>query len=160
MNVVDLSVLMSPDDHSHGMDNISFNALFTRDVDVIFAFHGYRWLIHSMVHGRANEARFHVRGFNDVGSTTTPFDMVVLNKMSRFHLAIDALKHVPRLRSQVSDAIGMFNRKLYEHHVYIRQHFRDMPEIRNWHWTKDFSEPSVPPPLTKGHPRENLFTDS
>ena len=100
--------------------------------DVVFAFHGYRWLIHSMVHGRANEARFHVRGFNDEGTTTTPFDMVVLNKMSRFHLAIDALKHVPRLRSQASDVIDMFNRKLYEHHAYIRQHFEDMPEIRNW----------------------------
>ena len=160
VNVVDLSVLMSPDDHPHGMDNISFDALFTRDVDVIFAFHGYRWLIHSMVHGRANEARFHVRGFNDEGTTTTPFDMVVLNKMSRFHLAIDALKHVPRLRSQASDAIDMFNRKLYEHHVYIRQHFEDMPEIRNWSWTNDFSEPAASAPLAKGHPRAQLFTDS
>ncbi len=160
VNVVDLSVLMSPVDHPHGMDNISFNALFTRDVDVIFAFHGYRWLIHSMVHGRANEARFHVRGFNDEGTTTTPFDMVVLNRMSRFHLAIDALKHVPRLRSLASDAIDMFNRKLYEHHAYIRQHFQDMPEIRNWSWTKDFSEPAAPAPLAKGHPRAQLFTDS
>jgi xylulose-5-phosphate/fructose-6-phosphate phosphoketolase len=160
VNVVDLNALMSPDDHPHGMDNISFNALFTRDVDVIFAFHGYRWLIHSMVHGRANEVRFHVRGFNDVGTTTTPFDMVVLNKMSRFHLAIDALKHVPRLRSQGSDAIDMFNRKLYEHHVYIRQHFQDMPEIRNWSWTKDFSEPAAPAPLAKGQPRAQMFTDS
>ena len=160
VNVVDLNALMSPDDHPHGMDNISFNSIFTRDVDVVFAFHGYRWLIHSMVHGRANEARFHVRGFNDVGTTTTPFDMVVLNKMSRFHLAIDALKHAPRLRSQASDAIDMFNRKLYEHHVYIREHFQDMPEIRNWSWTKDFSEPSSPPPLAKGQPRGQLFTDS
>jgi xylulose-5-phosphate/fructose-6-phosphate phosphoketolase len=160
VNVVDLSVLMSPDDHPHGMDNISFNALFTKDVDVVFAFHGYRWLIHSMVHGRANEARFHVRGFNDEGTTTTPFDMVVLNKMSRFHLAIDALKHVPRLRSQASDAIDMFNRKLYEHHAYIREHFQDMPEIRNWSWTKDFSEPVTPAPLAKGQPRAQLFTDS
>jgi xylulose-5-phosphate/fructose-6-phosphate phosphoketolase len=160
VNVVDLSVLMSPDDHPHGMDNISFNAMFTPDVDVVFAFHGYRWLIHSMVHGRSNEARFHVRGFNDEGTTTTPFDMVVLNKMSRFHLAIDALKHVPRFRSQASDAIDMFNRKLYEHHVYIRQHFEDMPEIRNWSWTKDFSEPAVPAPLAKGQPRAQLFTDS
>jgi xylulose-5-phosphate/fructose-6-phosphate phosphoketolase len=160
VNVVDLSALMSPDDHPHGIDNISFNSIFTRDVDVVFAFHGYRWLIHSMVHGRANEARFHVRGFNDVGTTTTPFDMVVLNKMSRFHLAIDALKHAPRLRSQASDAIDMFNRKLYEHHVYIREHFQDMPEIRNWSWTKDFSEPSSPPPLAKGQPRGQLFTDS
>jgi xylulose-5-phosphate/fructose-6-phosphate phosphoketolase len=160
VNVVDLSVLMSPDDHPHGMDNISFNAMFTPDVDVVFAFHGYRWLIHSMVHGRSNEARFHVRGFNDEGTTTTPFDMVVLNKMSRFHLAIDALKHVPRFRSQASDAIDMFNRKLYEHHVYIRQHFEDMPEIRNWSWTKDFSEPTAPAPLAKGQPRAQLFTDS
>jgi xylulose-5-phosphate/fructose-6-phosphate phosphoketolase len=160
VNVVDLNALMSPDDHPHGMDNISFNSIFTRDVDVVFAFHGYRWLIHSMVHGRANEARFHVRGFNDVGTTTTPFDMVVLNKMSRFHLAIDALKHAPRLRSQASDAIEMFNRKLYEHNVYIREHFQDLPEIRNWSWTKDFSEPASPPPLAKGQPRGQLFTDS
>ena len=160
VNVVDLSVLMSPDDHPHGMDNISFNAMFTPDVDVVFAFHGYRWLIHSMVHGRSNEARFHVRGFNDEGTTTTPFDMVVLNKMSRFHLAIDALKHVPRFRSQASDAIDMFNRKLYEHHVYIREHFEDMPEIRNWSWTKDFSESAAPAPLAKGQPRAQMFTDS
>jgi xylulose-5-phosphate/fructose-6-phosphate phosphoketolase len=160
VNVVDLMALMSPDDHPHGMDNMSFNALFTSNVDVVFAFHGYRWLIHSMVHGRANEGRFHVRGFNDEGTTTTPFDMVVLNKMSRFHLAIDALKHVPRLRSQASDVIDMFNRKLYEHHVYIRQHFQDMPEIRNWSYTADFSEPSTPAPLAKGQPRAQLFTDS
>ncbi|MGB6199476.1 MAG: phosphoketolase family protein, partial [Candidatus Acidiferrales bacterium] len=160
VNVVDLNALMSPDDHPHGMDNISFNALFTRDIDVVFAFHGYRWLIHSMVHGRANEARFHVRGFNDEGTTTTPFDMVVLNKMSRFHLCIDALKHVPRLRSQASDAIDMFNRKLYEHHEYIRQHFEDLPEIRSWSWTKDFSEPAAPPPLAKGQPRGQLFSDA
>ena len=160
VNVVDLTALMSPDDHPHGMDNISFNAMFTPDVDVVFAFHGYRWLIHSMVHGRANEGRLHVRGFNDMGTTTTPFDMVVLNKMSRFHLAIDALKHVGRLRSEASDAIDKFNRKLYEHHAYIRQHFQDMPEIRNWSWTKDFSEPGTPAPLAKGQPRGQLFTDS
>jgi xylulose-5-phosphate/fructose-6-phosphate phosphoketolase len=160
VNVVDLNSLMSPDDHPHGMDNISFNELFTRDVDVVFAFHGYRWIIHSMVHGRANEARFHVRGFNDMGTTTTPFDMVVLNKMSRFHLAIDALKHVPRLRSQASDAIDMFNRKLYEHHAYIREHFEDLPEIRNWSWTKDFSEGTAPPPLAKDQPRGQTFSDA
>jgi xylulose-5-phosphate/fructose-6-phosphate phosphoketolase len=160
VNVVDLGTLMSPDDYPHGMDNISFNALFTTDVPVIFAFHGYRWIIHSMVHGRANESRFHVRGYNDYGSTTTPFDMTVLNKMSRFHLVIDALKHVPRLRSQASDAIDFFSRRLYDHSAYIRQHFEDMPEIRNWHWTTDFSEPAEPPPLAKGQPRGQLFSDS
>jgi xylulose-5-phosphate/fructose-6-phosphate phosphoketolase len=160
VNVVDLMALMSPDDHPHGIDNISFNTLFTRDVDVIFAFHGYRWLIHSLVHGRANEGRFHVRGFNDQGTTTTPFDMVVINKMSRYHLAIDALKHVSRLGSQASDAIEMFKGKLYEHHAYIRRYFQDLPEIRNWSWTKDFSEPTTPAPLAKGQPRANLFSDA
>jgi len=160
VNLVDLGVLASPDDHPHGMDNISFEALFTPDVPVIFAFHGYRWAIHSIVHGRSNEGRFHVRGFIDKGTTTTPFDMVVLNKISRFHLAMDALKYVPRLRSNVSDVIDMFNQKLYEHQVYIREHFEDMPEIKNWHWTKDFTDPAAPPLLAKGHPGDQLFTDS
>ena len=96
----------------------------------------------------------------DRGTTTTPFDMVVLNEMSRFHLAIDALSHIPRLRSAAADAIGLFERKLYEHHAYIRQHLDDMPEIRNWHWTADFSEPTTPTSLAKGHPLANLFSDS
>ena len=86
--------------------------------------------------------------------------MVVLNEMSRFQLAIEALKHIPRLRIEASDANHMFNRKLFEHHEYIRQHLEDMPEIRNWHWTADFGEPSSPPPLAKGHPRAALFTNS
>jgi xylulose-5-phosphate/fructose-6-phosphate phosphoketolase len=159
VNVVDLSVLLSPDSHPHGMDNMSFEDLFTRDIPVIFAFHGDTWVVHSMVHGRANEARFHGRGFRDEGSTTTPFDMVVLNKMSRYHLAIEALKYVPRLRSQSADVVDIFKRKLYEHGLYIRQNFEDMPEIANWHWTDDFSEPVAAPPLAKGQPRSALFTD-
>jgi xylulose-5-phosphate/fructose-6-phosphate phosphoketolase len=160
VNVVDLTALMMPDDHPHGMDNMSFNTLFTKDVPVIFAFHNNRWLIHTMVHARSNESRFHVRGYMDRGTTTTPFDMVVLNEMSRFHLAIEALKHVPRLRSPASAAIDLFNRKLYEHHDYIREHLEDMPEIRNWSWTADFKDPASPPPLAKGHPHANVFTDS
>ncbi len=160
VNVVDLSVLMMPADHPHGMDNMSFDALFTKEAPVIFAFHNNRWLIHTMVHGRSNEARFHVRGYMDRGTTTTPFDMVVLNEMSRYHLAIDALKYVPRLRSVTADVVDMFARKLYEHHAYIRQHLADMPEIRNWQWTADFSEPSAPAPPAKGHPRAKLFSDS
>ena len=112
-----------------------------------------------MVHGRSNEARFHVRGYMDRGTTTTPFDMVVLNEMSRFHLAIEALKHVGRLRSQTTDVVETFRRKLYEHHGYIREHLMDMPEIRNWRWTADFSEPNAPAPAAKGRPRAALFTD-
>jgi xylulose-5-phosphate/fructose-6-phosphate phosphoketolase len=86
--------------------------------------------------------------------------MVVLNEMSRFHLALDALKHVPRLRSQAADAIEFFGKKLDEHHNYIREHLEDMPEIRNWQWTKDFSDPTCPAPLAKGHPSKAIFTDS
>ncbi|TDV72579.1 phosphoketolase [Pseudomonas sp. LP_7_YM] len=160
VNVVDLSILASPDDRPHGMDHVSFEALFTREVPVMFAFHGSTWVIHSMVHGRANEARFHVRGFSDRGTTTTPFDMVVLNNMSRYQLAIDALSHVPRLRSSSLDAMSYFEDQLRQHHTYIREHFEDMPQIRNWHWTADFTQPQSPPPLAKGQARGQTFTDA
>ena len=160
VNVVDLGVLADPDARPHGMDHASFEALFTRAAPVVFAFHGSTWLIHSMVHGRANEARFHVRGFSDRGTTTTPFDMVVLNGMSRFHLAIEALKHATRLHASADGAIGLFQRKLREHHDYIRAHFEDLPEIRHWRWTDDGSEADAPPPLAKGQPHGQLFTDA
>jgi len=141
VNIVDLAVLMSADEHPHGMDNLSFSELFTETAPVLFAHHGYRWSIHSMIHGRPNEARFHVRGFIDEGSTTTPFDMVVRNKISRFHLALDALKYVPRLRSKSTDVTEMLRRKLFDHNAYIREHFEDMPEIAQWRWTDDFRAP-------------------
>ena len=114
VNVVDLMTLMYPDKHPHGMDEMSFNALFTESAPVIFAFHNNRWLIHTLVHGRSNEGRFHVHGYMDHGTTTTPFDMVVLNEMSRFHLALDALKHIPRLRLQAENAINFFNQELHQ----------------------------------------------
>jgi xylulose-5-phosphate/fructose-6-phosphate phosphoketolase len=160
VNVVDLMTLMYPDKHPHGMDDMSFNALFTESAPVIFAFHNNRWLIHTLVHGRANESRFHVHGYMDQGTTTTPFDMVVLNEMSRYQLALDALKHIPRLRVQAADAINRFGWKLNEHHDYIRQNLEDMPEIRNWQWTADFSDATAPAPLAKGHPQMAMFTDS
>jgi xylulose-5-phosphate/fructose-6-phosphate phosphoketolase len=160
VNVVDLTALMMPDDHPHGMDNMSFDALFTKAAPVIFAFHNNRWLIHSMVHGRSNESRFHVRGYMDVGTTTTPFDMVVINEMSRYHLALEALKHIPRLRAEAAHAVDFFNQELHRHYDYIRENLEDMPEIRDWHWTSDFSMPTAPPPLAKGHPRASMFTDS
>jgi len=100
-----------------------------------------------------------VRGFIDQGTTTTPFDMVVRNKISRFHLAIDALKYIPRLRSQAEGAIDTFQGKLAVHNLYIRENFEDMPEINLWRWTKDFSESSAPLPVAKGQPRSALFTD-
>ena len=94
------------------------------------------------------------------GTTTTPFDMVVLNDMSRYQLAIDALSHVPRLRSHSLDAMSYFESQLRRHHTYIREHFEDMPEIRNWHWTADFSQPDGPAPFAKGHSRGQTFTDA
>jgi xylulose-5-phosphate/fructose-6-phosphate phosphoketolase len=143
---------MYPDKHLHGMDEMFFNALFTESAPVIFAFHNNRWLIHTLVHGRSHERRFRGHDYIDQGTTTTPFDMVVLNEMSRFHLVLDALKHIPRLRVQAANAIEMIGRKLNEHHDYIRQHLEEMPEIRNWQWTVDFSESATPAPLAKGHP--------
>jgi xylulose-5-phosphate/fructose-6-phosphate phosphoketolase len=86
--------------------------------------------------------------------------MVVLNQMSRYQLAIDALSHVPRLRAHSQDAVSYFESQLRKHHTYIREHFEDLPEIRNWHWTSDFSQPDSPPPLAKGHVRGQLFTDA
>lgn len=160
VNVVDLGVLSAPQVRPHGFDQASFEALFTAEAPVMFAFHGSTWVIHSMVHGRANEARFHVRGFSDRGTTTTPFDMVVLNNMSRFQLAIDALAHVPRLREQASQAVSFFEEQLRRHFVWIREHFEDLPEIRNWQWTPDFSESQQPPPLARGHLRAQPFTDA
>ena len=100
-----------------------------------------------------------MHGYIDQG-TTTPFDMVVLNEMSRVHLALDALKHIPWLRVQSANAIEIFGRKLNEHHNYIRQHLEDMPEIRNWQWTADLSESAAPVPFAKGHPGKAMFTDS
>ncbi len=140
VNVVDLGVIMSPDRYPHGMDEAAFEALFTRTAPVIFAYHGSPSAVHSMVHGRANEGRFHVRGFIDQGAVTTPFDMVVLNRISRFHLAIEALKYVPRLRSRTAEVADLFDQKLREHHAYIREHLEDLPEISNWRWTSDFSD--------------------
>ncbi len=158
VNIVDLGVVMHPDSHPHGMDNLSFEDLFTTAAPVIFAFHGYRWVIHSVVHGRSNEARFHVRGYMEEGTTTTPFDMVVQNKMSRFQLVIDALKYVPRLRSQAGPVIDLFERKLFEHHTYVRENLVDLPEIVNWRWTDDFSEANEPPPTARQE--KATFTDA
>jgi xylulose-5-phosphate/fructose-6-phosphate phosphoketolase len=159
VNIIDLAVLMSPTEHPHGMDSFSFEALFTDSAPVIFAHHGYRWAIHSMIHGRPNEARFHVRGFIDQGTTTTPFDMVVRNKISRFHLAMDALKYVPRLSAKAEGVIDTFQRKLTEHNYYIRENFEDLPEIALWRWTSDFSESTTPLPLAKSQPGSALFSD-
>jgi xylulose-5-phosphate/fructose-6-phosphate phosphoketolase len=134
VNVVDLMTLQDHRLHPHGMDESAFAALFTTETPVIFAFHGYPRRIHELVHGRPHEERFHVRGYIEEGTTTTPFDMTVLNKMSRFHLAIEAVRRVARLRAQAGDVITLCTDKLTEHVEHTRRYFEDMPEIRDWRW--------------------------
>ena len=137
VNVVDLFTLISHHDHTHGLDEDNFDKLFGKDKNVIFAFHGYPRVIHELIHHRPNPQRFHVHGYIEEGCTTTPFNMRVLNKISRYHLAIAALNRVERIRSYASVIIDKFNNKLKEHASYIDKHDDDMPEIKNWQWSEN-----------------------
>jgi xylulose-5-phosphate/fructose-6-phosphate phosphoketolase len=134
VNIVDLMALPTPQEHPHGMSEERFGALFTDDTHVIFAFHGYRGAVHQLLHGRTIASRFHVRGYIEEGTTTTPFDMVVLNRMSRFHLAIEALKRSRRAPERMKALITACEDKLAQHFAYTRAHFEDMPEIHDWRW--------------------------
>ena len=134
VNVVDLMTLFSPAEHPHGMTEDKFTELFTEDRDVVFAFHGYPGAVHQLLHGRPKAQRFHVRGFREEGTTTTPFDMVVLNRTSRFHLAIEALKRARRPPEGADLLIDECESILKRHTAYVREHFEDLPEIRGWTW--------------------------
>lgn len=134
VNVVDLMKLSDPDEHPHGLPDKQFEELFTADAHVVFAFHGYPRAIHQAVHGRMNAGRFHVRGFQEQGTTTTPFDMVVLNGVSRYHLAIEAVRRSRRIPQGAEQLIAHCEAMLERHERYIREHFEDMPEISNWKW--------------------------
>jgi xylulose-5-phosphate/fructose-6-phosphate phosphoketolase len=135
VNVVDLMTLYPPFFHPHGVQESVFIEHFTADKPVVFAFHGYQRAIHEIIHGRSNAGRFHVRGFNEEGTTTTPFDMVVLNGMSRYDLAIEAMKRAPRVQAQTPELIAECNDILTRHHSYVRANLEDMPEVRDWVWT-------------------------
>jgi xylulose-5-phosphate/fructose-6-phosphate phosphoketolase len=135
VNVVDLMTLYPPDVHPHGLDKAAFTEIFTEDKPVVFAFHGYQRAVHQLVHGRPNPDRFHVRGFNEQGTTTTPFDMVVANEVSRYHLCMLALQYANRVRNLAPALIQECNDMLTKHHSYIRTNFEDMPEVRDWVWT-------------------------
>lgn len=134
VNVVDLLALQSRDQHPHGLPDEEFDRLFTTDRPVIFAYHGYPYLIHRLTYKRTNHQNIHVRGFIEEGTTTTPFDMTVLNELDRFHLAIEAIERVPGLKQKSAGVIDMLNAKLAEHTRYVREHGEDMPEIRDWKW--------------------------
>jgi xylulose-5-phosphate/fructose-6-phosphate phosphoketolase len=134
VNVVDLLALQSQDQHPHGLSDEMFDRLFTTDRPVIFAYHGYPYLIHRLTYKRTNHQSIHVRGFIEEGTTTTPFDMTVLNELDRFHLAIEAIERVPGLKDKAGSVIAMLEDKLAEHTRYVREHGEDMPEIRDWKW--------------------------
>jgi xylulose-5-phosphate/fructose-6-phosphate phosphoketolase len=134
INVVDLMRLQPETEHSHGMSDKNFDVLFTKDKPVIFAFHGYPWMIHRLTYRRTNHRNLHVRGYKEQGTTTTPFDMAVLNDLDRFHLVMDVIDRVPQLGPGAAYAKQALIRKLIEHKQYIREHGEDLPEVRNWKW--------------------------
>lgn len=136
VNVVDLMALYPPHVHPHGVDTATFLAHFTEDKPVIFAFHGYQRAIHEIIHGRPNPERFHVRGYNEEGTTTTPFDMVVRNGVSRYHLCKLTMRCSPRVRALTSPLFQACDEMLAKHHTYIREYLEDLPEVRDWTWTE------------------------
>jgi xylulose-5-phosphate/fructose-6-phosphate phosphoketolase len=134
VNVVDLMRLQPEREHPHGLSDEAFDALFTQDKPIIFAFHAYPWLIHRLTYRRTNHGNLHVRGYKEEGTITTPFDMTVLNDLDRFHLVMDAIDRLPQLGAQGADLKQAMQAKLIQHKQYIDQHGQDLPEIRNWQW--------------------------
>jgi xylulose-5-phosphate/fructose-6-phosphate phosphoketolase len=134
VNVVDLMTLQSPRQHPHGLMNEDFDALFTTDKPVVFAYHGYPWLIHRLTYDRTNHGNFHVHGYKEEGTTTTPFDMTVRNQLDRYHLAQAVFNRVPRLATRAAELRERVADQLRKHGEYIRAHGQDMPEIRDWKW--------------------------
>ncbi len=134
INVVDLMALQPQSEHPHGLSDVDFDALFTQDKPIVFAYHGYPSLIHQFTYRRTNQKNLHVRGYKEEGTTTTPFDMAVLNEIDRFHLAMDVVDRVPSLGSRAAHAKQFLRDKLLDHKSYIKVHGEDMPEILNWKW--------------------------
>jgi xylulose-5-phosphate/fructose-6-phosphate phosphoketolase len=134
VNVLDLMRLQPPGEHPHGLSDVDFDQLFTADKPVIFAYHGYPWLIHRLTYRRTNHGNLHVRGYKEEGTITTPFDMAVLNDLDRFHLAGDAIDRLPQLGARAAYAKQALAERLTEHRQYIRRYGQDMPSIREWRW--------------------------
>jgi xylulose-5-phosphate/fructose-6-phosphate phosphoketolase len=134
VNVVDLMTLQSPSAHPHGLSDAEFDSIFTEDRPVVFAYHGYPWLIHRLTYKRTNHDNFHVHGYQEEGTTTTPFDMTVLNRLDRFHLAAAAIDGVARLRDSAGHVKQHLRDRLQAHRTWITAHGEDMPEILDWRW--------------------------
>jgi len=136
INTVDLMTLQPQSEHPHGLSDKEFDTLFTTDKPIIFAFHGYPWLIHRLTYRRTNHKNLHVRGYKEEGTTTTPFDMVVLNDLDRFHLVMDVIERVPKLKAVGAHVLQKMLDRLVGHKQYIIEHGDDMPEIREWKWSR------------------------
>ena len=137
VNVVDLMTLQPETEHPHGLSDRDFDAIFTRDKPIIFAYHGYPWLIHRLTYRRTNHDNMHVRGYKEEGTTTTPFDMAVLNDIDRFHLVSDVIDRVPKLGPVAAYGKQLIRDKLIEHKQYIYEHGEDLPEVRQWAWRSE-----------------------
>jgi xylulose-5-phosphate/fructose-6-phosphate phosphoketolase len=140
VNVVDLMRLQPDSEHPHGLRDPDFDSLFTLDKPIIFAFHGYPWLIHRLAYRRSNHVNLHVRGYKEEGTITTPFDMTVLNDMDRFHLVQDVINRLPQLAGRGDYLKEEMQNRLIEHRQYITRYGEDMPLVRDWRWRVD------PPP--------------
>ena len=151
VNIVDLMKLQPPGEHPHGMTDAEFDVLFTKDRPVIFAFHGYPWLIHRLTYRRTNHENLHVRGYKEEGTTTTPFDMVVLNDLDRFHLVMDVIDRLPQLGSRAAYLKQELTERLIDHKQYIRRYGEDMPEVREWRW-----DPSDTPRVRQSTESDNV----
>ena len=134
VNVVDLMTLQHPNEHPHGISDREFDSLFTTSKPIIFAFHGYPWLIHRLTYRRTNHGNLHVRGYKEEGTTTTPFDMVVMNDLDRFHLVMDVIERVPKLGTTAAHVKQAMRDRRIEHRQYVREHGDDVPDIRDWKW--------------------------
>lgn len=135
VNIVDLMTLQAASEHPHGLPDGEFDDLFTKDKPVIFAYHGYPSLIHRLTYRRRNHDNFHVHGYREEGTTTTPFDMTVLNSMDRFQLTFDAIRHIPRFGSRVPKAANWYYGKIQRHKEHVMEYGEDLPEVRNWNWS-------------------------
>ena len=134
MNVVDLMRLEPESEHPHGLSDTEFDTIFTKDRPVIFAYHGYPWLIHRLTYRRANHANMHVRGYKEEGTTTTPFDMVMLNDLDRFHLVMDVIDRIPSLGSHAESLRQRMQDERVKARAYTRAEGDDEPAVRDWTW--------------------------
>jgi xylulose-5-phosphate/fructose-6-phosphate phosphoketolase len=140
INVVDLMTLQPKEEHPHGLTDVEFDELFTKDKPIIFAYHGYPWLIHRLTYKRNNHNNLHVRGYKEEGTTTTPFDMVVMNDLDRFHLIADVIDRLPMLQIKAAYAKQAIHDKLMDHKRYIAEHGEDLPELREWKWSPEHTK--------------------